>query len=92
MSALSSKLDKLEKTLTPPTRWFSVTRTEVLLPDGAEVVLPVADSEMDRVRAEGYRPGIDQLLIVREFPEIEDLDDAALELVRSSLRHGVLKQ
>lgn len=82
MSALSSKLAKLEDALAPPTDFFSVTWTEVLLRNGLSKFLPVTDGEMARVKAEVYREGIDKLVMVREFVDENDLDVAELGFAR----------
>jgi hypothetical protein len=79
MSALATKLEKLEKALTPATKFFSVRQTKIILLNGSSKVLPIADGEMDRVKSEGYRAGLDQLVVRWEFVRE---NNAELERVR----------
>jgi hypothetical protein len=82
MSLLSSKLAKLEKALKPPSRMFSVTRTVIISLNGPSKHLPIANAEVDRLKADGYREGVDSLVEILEFALEDGLDLAELGLAR----------
>ena len=80
MSALSTKLEKLEQALAPPPKFFSVTQTEIISSSGPSKPLPISEGKMARVKAEGYREGVDVLVVVREFVCEDDQDVVGLGL------------
>ena len=66
-SQLSARLARLEAANASEARIFTVQRTVIIHHDAPSEALPIADVEMDRVRAEGYRAGIDELIIIQRF-------------------------
>ena len=67
MSALSARLAKIEASLAPSAKTFTVVRTVIIRPDSSSERLPIADAEWARLSAEGYRDGVDELIEVMNF-------------------------
>jgi hypothetical protein len=65
-SALLNRLAKVEAALKQSARLFSIKRTVVIDADEPEDHSIPLD-EIERLMTEGYRPGIDQIVVLREF-------------------------
>jgi hypothetical protein len=64
-AALLNRLAKVEATLKPTVKWFSTERiVRIDEPEEQEI----APAEIERLISEGYRPGIDQIVVIRVFP------------------------
>jgi hypothetical protein len=62
---LLARLAKIESALTPERRSFITYRTVVIdEPEQQEI----APAELERLKAKGYRPGVDELVVILEFP------------------------
>ncbi len=71
MSALGSRLAKLERALAPSQREFSCFRTVIIHPDDTSEAMPIADEEFVRLKAEGYQPDVDELIEICRFVRAE---------------------
>ena len=57
MSALSARLAKIEASLAPSAKTFTVVRAVIIHHDNLSERLPIADAEWARIKANGYRDG-----------------------------------
>ena len=67
MSALSARLAKIEASLAPSAKTFTVVRTVIIYPDNSSECVPIADAEWARIKANGYREGVDDLIEIMNF-------------------------
>jgi hypothetical protein len=67
MSAISARLSKLEGSLAPSSKQFTVIQTVIIYPGDQSERLPVEPSELERLAREGYREGVDELIVIQHF-------------------------
>lgn len=68
-SALLQRLAKIESVLAPSSKQFSVERVVIIYPDTSSERLPIADAEWARLKAKGYREGVDELIVLQRIVE-----------------------